>query len=432
MSTVLTQSQSDHEHAHEHADESRVEWSTTGPVIVATDGTERSDGAIRAAREIGAATHRHVLVLAVHSPLPTMGPEMQLAVSPSAEEDACNQLRTQIDAQLERVGGTREWPIKVTTGYPAATIAKLARNVDASLIVMGLGGHGIIDRVFGDEMVLQVLRVGTVPVLAVPDTFQALPSRALVAVDFSSSSARAVRLGGPLVRRGGTLTLAHVIHPGKGKLDVMAVTRPQVGSLGQQLSRFAENSDLPEDVTCERRVLAGDPARELLDLASQVRAELIITGSHGRNFLSRLLVGSVSTELLRKSGTAMLIAPPLEAPDYLGELTGEPDRFGFYVWAERLEEFTRQHHGKRCRLEIIDPEMGAQVVEDFVPFVGASFDLRDHHVHLMFGSRIGDRPHLTHSIEGVTAIQTMHHRATERAYLRVAHGTGQTLLTLER
>jgi hypothetical protein len=60
---------------------------------------------------------------------------------------------------------------------------------------------------------------------------------------------------------------------------------------------------------------------------------------------------------------------------------------------------SREIRGQRCRLEIIDVEMGAQTVEAAVPFVGASFDLRDHHVHLMFGSRVGDRSHLTHSIE---------------------------------
>jgi universal stress protein E len=361
-----------------------------------------------------------------------MGPEVQLAVSPSLEDESRVALHDQVDAQLERVGITTHWPVKVTTGYPAATIAKLARNVDASMIVMGLGGHGLLDRVFGDEMALQVLRLSTVPVLAVPDTFQVLPARALVAVDFSSSSARALRIGGPLVRAGGTLTLAHVSQAGDKALDFMAMARPQIGALGQQLDRFVDHTDLAGDVKVERRVLAGTPAPELLDLASRIRAELIITGSHGRNFLSRLLVGSVSTQLLRRAGCAILIAPPREAPEYLDELSAEAERFGFYVWAERLEEFTREHRGQRCRLEIIDVEIGAQTVEDGVPFVGASFDLRDHHVHLMFGSRVGDRSHLTHSIDGVTAIQTLRDRANGRAYLRVAHGTGQTLLTLER
>jgi hypothetical protein len=106
-------------------------------------------------------------------------------------------------------------------------------------------------------------------------------------------------------------------------------------------------------------------------------------------------------------------------------------RFAFYAWTERLEEFTRQNLWRRARLEIFDPEIGAQVAEDDVPFMGASFDPRDDRVHLMFGSRNGDRKHLTHSIDGVTAIQILRGR-TSGSYLRIGHGRGQTLLTLER
>lgn len=123
------------------------------------------------------------------------------------------------------------------------------------------------------------------------------------------------------------------------------------------------------------------------------------------------------------------MAPPLGAPELVKELPESSGRFAFYEWAERLEEFTRQNLWRRARLEVIDPEMGAQIAEDNVAFMGASFDPRDGRVHLMFGSRNGDRKQLTHSIGGVTAIQILRGR-TSGSYLRIGHGRGQTLLTL--
>lgn len=403
---------------------------TAGPLLVATDGSARSGAAVRAARAIASVTGRQVLVLAVHVPLPVMGPEVQLATSEAMDVQSRAGLLGQVATQLDREGIT-DWPVKVTTGYPASTIAQLARNIDASLIVLGLGGHGVLERVFGDEMALQVLRVGLVPILAVAENFHDLPTRALAAVDFSPSSTRALELGGPIIGLGGTLTLAHVIPSDTDPADLPAMDRSHVGSIGRELERITADVAFAEGVTCEHRVLAGDPARELLELVGELRAELIITGSHGHNFLSRLLVGSVSTRLLRRAGCSILIAPPLEAPDLVMELPAESGRLAFSEWAERLEEFTRQNLWRRARLEIIGPDIGAQVAEDDVPFMGASFDPRDGRVHLMFGSRNGDTNHLTHSIDGVTAIQILRGR-TSGSYLRIGHGSRQTLLTLER
>lgn len=361
-----------------------------GPLLVATDGTARSDAALRAARAMAEVTGQKVLVLAVHAPLPVLGPEVPIATSPTMDLESRARLHDQVVEQMARVGLAEPWPVRVSTGSPPALIAKLAKTVDAALIVMGLGGHGVLDRIFGDEMALQVLRMTTVPVLAVADDFAGLPERVLVAMDFSSSAKRALELATPLVRAGGRITQVTVEH--------------------------------------------GDPSKELLRHAAEMRADLIVTGSHGHNFLSRLLVGSVSTRLLRKAGRTILVAPPLDVPDVEDELPHDEQRFRFYEWTERLEEFTRRNAGCRAKLEVFDDELGAQVVHEHVPFLGASFDPRDGRVRLMFGARDdgnGGTPHATHSIAEVTGIQTLHGRSHD-AYLRIGHGRRQTLLTLER
>jgi nucleotide-binding universal stress UspA family protein len=403
---------------------------TAGPLIVATDGTPRSDAALRAARAIADVTGQKVLVLAVHTPLPVLGPEVHVSTSPTMDIESRARMHDQVIEQMARVGLSEQWPLRVSTGSPSALIAKLARNVDAALIVMGLGGHGMFERIFGDEMALQVLRITTVPVLAVAEDFTELPERVLVAMDFSSSAKRALELATPLVQPGGRITVANVIAPS-------AVSDPSRESASAAVSdhlvaRMASSLSVAPGVVRSHSVARGDPAKELLRLAREMDAGLIATGSHGHDFLSRLLIGSVSTKLLRKSGCSILVAPPMDVPDVHDELPRDERRFRFYEWTERLEEFTRLHLWRRAKLEQIDPELGAQVVQSDVPFMGASFDPRDGRVQVMFGARDAGTQHVTHNIDNVTAIQTMRGGARGEVFLRIGHGSGQTLLTLER
>jgi nucleotide-binding universal stress UspA family protein len=401
------------------------------PLLVATDATSGSDAALRAARAIAARTRQPVKLLAVFAPAPVTGPEVQVAVASQSEWDQRVALRMALSEQAERITIPESWPVEIEMGDPASTIARAAASLGAEMVIMGLGGHELVDRVFGDEMVLRVLRLGTTPILAVADSFHALPCHALAAVDFSASCGRALKLGGKLLASPGRISLVHVAQPDKDPASWNARDAAYVGTVGRALDRLIAETDVAPGVRFERKVLSGDPAQLLLSYTQANSPDLIIAGSHGHNFLTRLMIGSVSTRLLRDSRRSMLIVPPVDGPGYLEEMPEERGRFAFYEWAERLEEFSRRNAGRGVILEVIDPELGAQIEEKGVPFVGASFDPRDGRVHIMCGAHVGDG-HLTHSISGVTAVQLLKDVTGKDAFLRVAHGRGQTLLTLER
>jgi universal stress protein E len=399
------------------------------PLLVATDGTESADSALRAAHAIAARTGQSVTLLAVQEPLPVVAAEVQIAMSPRVEAESRATMRAQVDDQVERLHLDTTWPLRIITGDPAATIVSVAKDIGASLVIMGMGERGLFGRLLGDETVIKVLRLGTVPVLAVAPDFEYLPTRVLAAVDFSASSGRALRLAGQVTARGCRLTMAHVITRAIDPLNWTARDAGYGGTVGYAFNRMVAEAGLAEATVVDRRMLRGDPADELVRLADELHPELIIAGSHGQNFLTRLLIGSVSTQLVRKAPCSVLVAPPDDAPGYIEEMPEVRGRFAFYEWAERLEEFTRRNSGRFARLEVIDPEIGAQLQENHVPFQGASFDPRDGRVQLMFESANG---HLTRSIGGVTGIQMLRDRNGKDAFLRVAHGRGQTLLTLER
>jgi nucleotide-binding universal stress UspA family protein len=55
---------------------------------------------------------------------------------------------------------------------------------------------------------------------------------------------------------------------------------------------------------------AGDAAKQILQLASDLQADVIVVGSHGKKALERLMMGSVSQAVVRKAQCAVLVARP--------------------------------------------------------------------------------------------------------------------------
>ena len=101
-------------------------------------------------------------------------------------------------------------------------------------------------------------------------------------------------------------------------------------------------------------------------------------------------------------------------------------------WAVELEAFTRRNVGRLASLEVDDPELGAQAQEHDYPFLGAAWDHHDERVEIMLGDFEGRRRHLTRGIGGVTGIDVLRDEHGRDMILRVAHGTGQTILSLNR
>jgi nucleotide-binding universal stress UspA family protein len=56
----------------------------------------------------------------------------------------------------------------------------------------------------------------------------------------------------------------------------------------------------------EHRLEEGDPASEILDVAADTDADLIVMGTHGQTGLRHLLMGSVADQVVRKAPCPML------------------------------------------------------------------------------------------------------------------------------
>jgi nucleotide-binding universal stress UspA family protein len=364
-------------------------------------------------------------------PLPLVSPESQLAISADAEAARRAERKRIVREQLLRL-----WPTKsaadaeVYDGDAATVVARIANESRAALIVAGLGRHRVIDRLFGDETALRLIRLSGAPVLAAAPGLAHAPRRIAVAVDFSETSLSAARLAIELAAPSAVVHLVHVA-PRDSTLD-------DLGGLGASYKEGASGAfrklrdqlNVRAGIRVEETLLHGDPATELLAFAANTDAELIATGSHGHGFVTRMLIGSVTTRVLRCATCSVLCVPhraaivwPRGTDRPAGTDVPRP------AWADRLDVFTRANVGRRGLLEVDDPEIGAQAQEHDYPFLGATFDVHDQRVGLMFGE-LGDvGRHLTRSIGGVSGIDVLTDDRGRDLALRIAHGSGQTLLT---
>ena len=65
---------------------------------------------------------------------------------------------------------------------------------------------------------------------------------------------------------------------------------------------------LRPDLTIETVALSGSPAQQIVTYADQIDADLVIVGSHGRSAIGRLLLGSISQQVLHGATSSVRIA----------------------------------------------------------------------------------------------------------------------------
>ena len=152
----------------------------------------------------------------------------------------------------------------------------------------------------------------------------------LVPTDFSERSQYALGLAGALTRDyGARLVLVHVVVPqpivyGEGVIPV----EPEEyhAELRQRLDAITISGG---DVRAERRLEEGDAAAEILRVAREIDANLIVMGTHGRTGLRRLIMGSVAEQVMRRAPCAVLkVKEPIEVVAHeemsAKELVGAP------------------------------------------------------------------------------------------------------------
>lgn len=407
-----------------------------GPIVLATDGRPECASVLAAGRTLAARLGADVQIVAAYPPLAPLVPDPRLLLDhglmAKVRGDLTQRVRNQCAFTPTDDLGLHAPRLDVREGEPATVIARIADERDAQLIVLGLGRHDVMERVFGDETALRVVRTTHVPVLAVPDREFTPPRSAIVGVDFSEMSLRAAQAALRLLDEGGLLRLVYVVPATRTILDNVIPREEEERYLRHRFTQFVGRLTIPSGIAVGEATLDGDPARELLRYAQETGADFVAAGSHGHNLVERMVIGSVTTKLLRGAQCGVLIVPPISAAHATQRAGGRglTMRFDETRWAEVLDDFTRSNVGRRTRLEVDDPEIGAQAQEQDSRLLGIAYDPHDRRIEIMLGELGGGEPHLSRSIADVDSLYILSDIDGRDLALRLRHGAAQTILTL--
>ena len=140
----------------------------------------------------------------------------------------------------------------------------------------------------------------------------------LLANDGSDASLHAARLALNLARvHGASLTVVNVVDPypfiGIGEVNpmgfdaYMGAARELAQQAHQQVLDLAQSLHTPQEL----KVLTVEDvsvAEGIVKTAQETEADVIVIGSHGRNAISRMIMGSVAHKVLSHSPVPVLIS----------------------------------------------------------------------------------------------------------------------------
>ncbi len=290
-------------------------------LLIATDGTSQSDAAVAFAYLLSLKDECDVIALTVVDRAPIPWGAVDESVVREYERGQLQAAQRKATAQIERLGN-RKWKVEVRSGDPATTIAAVARESGARLLVVGLGGHGPAARFFGNETALRLMRVSETPVLAV-SKMRALPKSIAVAMDFSEASIEAARLAIDIAAPGAIVTLIHVGPWERNEYVPEQWFRDHEAYVAGQLKRVAGWLDHPDRCRIHQRIVYGKPGPSILACAEALDSDLIVAGTHGRSFLGRVLGGETLAKLVRGAHRSLLVLPHAAAFQRLEPLTRE-------------------------------------------------------------------------------------------------------------
>lgn len=227
---------------------------------------------------------------------------------------ALHEVRARIETALS---GSVPWEtlhgLEVREGWAPAALDDEARATGAELLVLGAKHHSVLGRWLGGSTVHNVARMMRTPMLVVGAPPAAI-RRILVSVDASAAAKPTLEFAQRFADLfDAELRVLHVIEP----LPILPETPPAVSP--NAYDRFLEEECeqkiwplvTPDAEKVTRRAVADTG---IAAEAQAWNADVVVVGSHGKGFVERMLVGSVTERLLNQLPAPLLLVVPAGKP----------------------------------------------------------------------------------------------------------------------
>jgi len=264
--------------------------------LVATDGSEFSAAAVREAMSMAGKCGAQLHVMS----LVATGVEHE-ALGESILKQELETAQAHLDgikADADAAGVACETHL-VQGNQIDREIVELAERVRADVIVMGRRGRRGLARLMLGHATAQVIGQAHCNVLVVPRAAHVEGRHLVLATDGSRFAETAAVTAGALAKVCGTAvtvtSVTNASHSPERRAEAQAAVDRVVSHMQSQGAK------------ADGRLLEGEPAGAIVGVARECSADLIVTGSHGRTGLERVLIGSVSERILNDTPCAVLV-----------------------------------------------------------------------------------------------------------------------------
>jgi len=274
-------------------------------ILVAYDGSDSSRNALEQAKKISKGNGCGVAAVIV------VNQRTGSSESPEGEhrDELASGPQAKLVAELEKtIKGCTEIRTVQLEGSIYEAIIDVARSRNSDLIVMGRRGITGLERVFMGSVTARVIGYSPVDVLVVPHDATISLENVLLATDGSRYSNLAAEKALNIARSYRARLKAVSV------IDVPAEFFATAPDIAEKLNERARN--IVEPIKREANVLSieadvfvrsGITHEQIVRLADEVGAGLILVGSHGKTGLERFLMGSVTEKVIGSARCPVLV-----------------------------------------------------------------------------------------------------------------------------
>ena len=287
-------------------------------ILAPTDFSPASLAALQFAAALAKSSGAKLHLLHVIDPLFLLSTPRGLLPFGSVEKEVTNTLTTQLEAvaaDLSRVGVVPS--TRVAIGRVTDEINHAATQMGADLIVVATHGHTALKYAFLGSTAERLVKQPTCPVLVFRPKQGASHQqtdgfgRILVPVDFSEPSRAGVEYALPFARKfGAYVVLFHAVEvhryflfggheAGAAPAQIQQEATTEMGKL--------RKAALEEGYEVDTKIAIGSPVQQIEEYVASQDIDLIITSTHGRSGLSRLLIGNTAERLVRYVSCSVLV-----------------------------------------------------------------------------------------------------------------------------
>jgi nucleotide-binding universal stress UspA family protein len=277
-------------------------------IVVGYDGRLEGRDAVALGASLASALDEPLLIATVHqSPETTAG--LTAAELRAEAERAAAEGADQAPAELERRH------VAVLGRSPAQGLHDLAEEQRPTALVVGSSHRGPLGRVIAGRVASRLFTGAPCPVAVAPRGYARRADTQLrsigVGFDDSPESWNAIQRAAALgVAAGATLRVIHALQPvtapPMAPAESERLTRELRAAKELALDRAA--ASVSHDLHAEATLLVGDPVLVLEHEAAR-GLDLLVLGARGYGPLRRVLLGSVSTEVMCHSPCPVMVVP---------------------------------------------------------------------------------------------------------------------------